>query len=61
MAEYTVTRDNGVITIHEGDHHSPPIATFEVGEGYELFDVLVAAATATGTHTFWHANEARYL
>jgi hypothetical protein len=61
MAEYTVTRDACVITIHEGDHHTPAIATFDGIEGEELFDALVTAATTTGVHTFWDANRAEYL
>ena len=61
MAEYTVTRDAGVITVHEGDHESPAVATFDGFEGEELFDALVAGATAAGTHTFWDANRASYL
>jgi hypothetical protein len=61
MAQFTVTREGGVITIHESDHHSPAVATFDGFDGEQLFDALIAGATAAGTHTFWDANRADYL
>ena len=61
MPEYTVTRDGGAITVHEGGHDTPPIATFTGMEGEELFDLMVATTVATGTAAFWDANRAETL
>lgn len=61
MSEYTVTRDGGVITVHEGDHDSEAVATFVGYEGEQLFEAFVSQVAASGLHTFWDANQAAYL